>query len=422
MSQNNTNRDIRRFETDADGNTTRVLLNTDEPLGLLDGDYQEQLEELENRLNAITGGAYSNTVQIAHGGTGAETAQTAFDNLISSLNSSLASMTPYFIVKRGADGAGAAISADDAVNALGALKASNNLSDLSNTLTGLQNLYHNVPMAESQGGIPLKAWFDSLYVMLGHNVGLGGVNYRVEPNYYTLKSLVDNYLSEYLLKASNNLSDLSDLSASLGNLFNDADTFEPVPGPPIDTQLYNLELYLGYLNGPPSSPFTVPKKITVEYLYENYILPVLNTEYGMTKDEQTNLYDFTGNAATADLSSVTEQTLLNYDGQPGGRKELTLYNKFTQSMSIYSNISDGTATIDLTYGVTGDKRVILVGVCPEITNGYGNIIVKSYDITHSKDSSDNLSNELSITYDATIGGASMAIRFNAIYYVAERIN
>ena len=224
MSQNNTNRDIRRFETDADGNTTRVLLNTDEPLGLLDGDYQEQLEELQNRLNAITGGAYSNTVQIGHGGTGAESAKAAMTNLVTALDFIPQSDNNYytFVAHRaGGQGSGNVYTlAQGAVaEQIGALKASNNLSDLQNTLTGLQNLYHNVPIAEPQGGIPLKAWFDSIYVMLGHNVGTGGDNYYIEPNRYTLKNLVDNYLSEYFLKKSNNLSDLQSTPSALQNIF-----------------------------------------------------------------------------------------------------------------------------------------------------------------------------------------------------------
>lgn len=407
MSINNTNRDIRRFETDGDGNTTRVLLNTDEPLGLVEGDLQAQIDVLRERLNSIVG--LDNVVKITHGGTGQTGTVAAMEALTTNLGTTMfESNSAKFLLKR-VDGNVVLQTIEEVIDILDGLKASNNLSDLSNTLTGLQNLYHDVPEAETEGGVPLKNWFDSMRVMLGHKDG--NSDYVIEPNYYELKDLVDNYLSEYFLMKSNNLSELSSVNDAIKNLLSDAQS--------LSTEIAGGDEIMLNNAGTPSP--RAGGKITILQLF-NYILNGLNTEYGMTKDSQTNLYEFTGNAATADLSNATEQTLLNYDGQPGGRKELTLYNKFTQNMSIYSNISSGTITIDLDYGATGDKRVILVGVCPEITNGYGDVIIKSYDITHSKDSSDNLSNELTITYDATIGGASMAIRFNAIYYVAERIN
>jgi hypothetical protein len=286
MSQNNTNRDIRRFETDADGNTTRVLLNTDEPLGLLDGDYQEQLEELQNRLNAITGGAYSNTVQIGHGGTGAESAKAAMTNLVTALDSiSQSDNNSYtFVAQRtGGTGSGSvyALAQGAVAEQIGALKASNNLSDLNNAVGALANLLQNINDVVVPPGVPATAIIDSLKVLLSI-YGTG-----VTPLKISMKDLVDDYLSEYFLKKSNNLSDLQSLVTALVNIFDGVNN--------ISGQLTGYSNIL-ITNGTPSTP--TAGKATINDLFD-VLSAKINTEYGMSKNVATGLYDFTGNAAFA---------------------------------------------------------------------------------------------------------------------------
>lgn len=405
MSQNNTNRDIRRFETDADGNTTKVLLNTDEPLGLLDGDYQEQLEELENRLNAITGGAYSNTVQITHGGTGADNANDAMTNLVSILDSLVSSdQFGYSFIAQRTSGSGSGgvyrISQSAVAEQIGALKASNNLSDLLNTLTGLQNLYHDVPIAESQGGVPLKAWFDSLYVMLGRIVGTGVDNYYIEPNRYTLKDLVDNYLSEYFTKKSNDLSDLNSISDAVSNLIDGLSS----AGIPVINQ--NVELMAKQPRFPSGTG-----KITLEDIFDNYLLSAFNTEYGMTKDLSTEKYVFDGIAEKAD---VADATLAMATSDLASRVHFgdRLFNT-----AVVSVTATGQTTVTKTFTSTTETPIFnILSVTPVHIIGLSNSVkVNGYTVTLETPASSGDDAIYTVTVDVEALGTNVNFDLEFLY-------
>lgn len=402
MSQNNTNRDIRRFETDADGNTTKVLLNTDEPLGLLDGDYQEQLEELENRLNAITGGAYSDTVQITHGGTGAESAAGALSNLLSNGLSYVTThngVIPVFDPNT-ANGVLYGLTGSDFAQQFGLLKASNNLSDLQNALTSLQNLYHNVPIAEPQGGVPLKAWFDGIYVMLGRIVGTGGDNYYIEPNRYTLKDLVDNYLSEYLLQKGNDLSDLDSISNAVSNLINGLSS----AGIPVINR--NVEL-MAKQPGFPSGT----GKITLEDIFDNYLLSAFNTEYGMTKDVSTEKYIFDGIAQKAD---VADATLAMATSDPASRVHFgdRLFNT-----AVVSVTATGQTTVTKTFTSTAETPIFnILSVTPVNIIGLSNSVkVNGYTVTLENPASSGDDAIYTVTADVEALGTNVNFDLEFLY-------
>ncbi len=374
----NTNRDIRRFETDGDGNTTRVLLNTDEPLGLLEGDLQAQIDALTERLNSIVG--LDNVVKITHGGTGQTGTVAAMEALTTGLGTDMFSSDyAKFLLKR-VDGAVVLQTIEEVIDILDGLKASNNLSDLSNTLTGLQNLYHNVPEAATQGGIPLKNWFDSLRVMLGHRVSEGGGSYRTEPNYYVLKDLVDNYLSEYFLMKSNNLSELSSANDAIKNLLSEAQS--------LSSQIANGdEIMIDNAGMPPSSPRT-GGKITLLQLF-NYILDGLNTEYGMTKDSQTNLYEFTGNAATADTATSSLGLSMS-----GGSVNMALKAAVSPLQTLSG---DGTVVFSSSNDDFGTEDVILgFGI---VVDGAGGAVINSF--TQERVQSAQSAGSLTVTVNVT---------------------
>lgn len=372
MSINNTNRDIRRFETDGDGNTTRVLLNTDEPLGLLEGDLQAQIDALTERLNSIVG--LDNVVKITHGGTGQTGTVAAMEALTTNLGTSMFdSNSAKFLLKR-VDGNVVLQTIEEVIDILDGLKASNNLSDLSNTLTGLQNLYHDVPTAQTEGGVPLKNWFDYLYVMLGHNTGTS--DYVVEPSCYRLMDLVDNYLSEYFLKKSNNLSELSNANDAIKNLLSNAQS--------LSTEIAGGDEIMLNNAGTPSP--RAGGKITILQLF-NYILNGLNTEYGMTKDSQTNLYEFTGNAATATRATDAMEVLAGS-------------NKYTFS-EYYSQPTPAQAVGDYTVNITIPYRgVSVVGVEILGQDAAGAVyILKDYSVSYT--TAQNIITETSITFTVT---------------------
>lgn len=376
MSINNTNRDIRRFETDGDGNTTRVLLNTDEPLGLLEGDLQAQIDALTERLNSIVG--LDNVVKITHGGTGQTGTVAAMEALTTNLGTTMfESNSAKFLLKR-VDGNVVLQTIEEVIDILDGLKASNNLSDLSNTLTGLQNLYHDVPEAETEGGVPLKNWFDSLRVMLGHTVSEGGGSYRTEPNYYALKDLVDNYLSEYFLMKSNNLSELSSVNDAIKNLLSDAQS--------LSTEIAGGDEIMLNNAGTPSP--RAGGKITILQLF-NYILDGLNTEYGMNKDSQTNLYDFTGNAATAD----TATTALGLS-MAGGSVNMELKSAVSPLQTLSG---DGTVVFSSSDDDFGVDDVILG--FRVVVKGAGGAIINSF--TQERVTSSQSSGSLTVTVNVT---------------------
>lgn len=410
MSVKNTNRDIRRFETDTDGNTTRVVLNTDEPLGLLEGDFQAQIDALTERLNSIVG--IDNIVKITNGGTGQSSTQDAMHELTENLDTSLfEEKDAMFFLKR-VDGFVVTQTISEVIDILGGLEASSNLSDLSDTLIGLQNLYHDIPIAETEGGIPLKDWFDELYVMLGRKTGYS--DYTIKPNRYTLAELVQNYLSEYFCKKTGNLSELQSANEAIKNLLDRATSLSGFGG--------SSEIMANNAGIP---QLRTGGKITVSRLTD-YIFDGFNTEYGMKKNSGTEKYEFTGDAATAKKAATTETELIDYNGSPGGRVEFGLYSNSSSDVFLYSNVTGVNITIPLTYGVTGNEVVILTGVNCTIVDGYGEVTIKSYEVKSKRvllDDEVTYSSDVDITFDVTSSSPQIAIRlrFNALYYVGQHL-
>lgn len=395
MSQNNTNRDIRRFETDADGNTTRVLLNTDEPLGLLDGDYQEQLEELQNRLNAITGGAYSNTVQIGHGGTGAESAKAAMTNLVTALDFiSQSDDNSYAFVAQRTGGTGSGniytLAQGAVAEQIGALKASNNLSDLNNALGALANLLQDLNDVVVPPGVPATIIIDPLKVLLTiYGTGL-------TPLKMSMKDLVDNYLSEYFLKKSNNLSDLALTTTALINIF---DGVNNIPG--------QLTGYSDILFK--SAASLSAGKVTINDLFNNVLVGKINTEYGMSKNAGTGLYDFAGNAATATQAAQAYSIIT---GDPISSLGQRLFNCERKTFSGLT----GTATVTFdplvtTSGVL-NYNILSVSVI-EVTTGT-TAIVKGFSVACESVPSDS-DCEYTVSAEIEAQGSGIDVKLEVLY-------
>lgn len=81
----NTNRYVKDFKTDNNGNTTDVRLNTDETFGIQDEDLEERVEYLEQTLASML--TNTGLLRIAKGGTEADNASDALKNLIDGLQS-----------------------------------------------------------------------------------------------------------------------------------------------------------------------------------------------------------------------------------------------------------------------------------------------------------------------------------------------
>lgn len=405
----NTNRDIKRFETDENGKTMRVLLNTDEPLGLLDEDFQAQLDEINRKLNSIINN--QDLVRIEAGGTAANNANSAMTNLVSLLaeiDDSTISGLDFVAQKTTGEDSGTVYRVPQGImaNLLGMLDKSNNLSDLENKITALGNLLTDVEDVTPQGGIPLVAWIDDLKLLLGHYISTpSGV--EAEPCKISMKDIVDDYLSEYFTKRTNDLNDLSSIPNAVKNLFDGlSDTGVPV-----------LNDYVEIIANKSTLPdkSTLPAgtgKITLGTLFENWLNGAINAEYGFTRDTQTNEYSFDGTSS----KSETALTAIGLS-MSGGSVNMQLKSTLSQLQTLSG---DGTVILSSANDDFGVDDLIL-GFSIILDEGANGAVIKDFsqERVKSAQSEGSLTVTVNVTGNSILGNPS---KFYVQCYYMTNIN
>lgn len=400
----NTNRDIKRFETDENGKTMRVLLNTDEPLGLFDEDFQAQLDEINRKLNSIINN--QDLVRIEAGGTAANNANSAMTNLVSLLaeiDDSTISGLDFVAQETTGEDSGTVYRVPQGImaNLLGMLDKSNNLSDLENKITALGNLLTDVEDVTPQGGIPLVAWIDDLKMLLGHYTSTpSGV--EAEPCKISMKDIVDDYLSEYFTKRTNDLDDLSSIPNAVKNLFDGlSDTGVPVLNDDVEIVANKSTFPAG------------TGKITLGTLFENWLNGAINAEYGFTRDTQTDEYSFDGTSSKSETALTAVGLSMS-----GGSVNMQLKSTLSQLQTLSG---DGTVVFSSSNDDFGVDDLIL-GFRIILDTGANGAVIKDFSQERIKSAQSDGSLTVTVNVTGNTVGAGNPSKFYVQCYYMTNIN
>lgn len=253
---------------------------------------------------------------------------------------------------------------------------------------------------------------DIVYIHWGGQYVWTDINcHRLEVGGGEFEELVDTVeeLDENALRKQNNLSDLSDLSESLGNLLNELETFAPVPGPSVVSQLSSYILCVGQISGPSQYRVTVPRKLTLDYLYNNYILPATNTEYGMTKNADTGRYGFTGTAASA---TRAENAYAIINGSPISSLGRRYFDCRRKTFSGLTGTSTVTFDPRVTTSTILNYNILSVSVI-EVSTG-GTAIVKGFSVSCESVPSDG-DYEYTVSAEIEAQGSGIDVTLEILY-------
>ncbi len=388
----NTNRDIKSFQTDDNGKTLRVLLNTDEPMGATEETIEEQIEALQRRLNSIVD--ENDIVRVEKGGTDRTNTNDALSNLVSALEN-YGGMYSQFIVRR-ADGQGRLATPEQVMTMLNAVSKTNNLSDLNDKIVALANLLIGVQTATPVPGEPIKSYIDGLEVLISRYSTAGGSVVAVNPYRYSMLDLVNNYLSEYFLKKSNNLSDLSGIPSAVENIFGGLNE--------VDNNLITDANYIVMKKD--TFPAQVGK-VSLDILFRYYLAGKINANYGFSHPQGN--WEFSGNAATATYALEAEGLSM-----AGGSSVM----KLKSVTSPLQTLSGGGTVIFASGSDSFDADDLIVGF-KIIIDGAGGAYIDGFTQERGKTAQSNGS--LTVTVNVSAVSGPSATRFYVqCYYMTSQ--